>query len=122
MLPLSEQLDLRELIGNENSKKRELEDKLQALQGEKLALHAEMEKVYQLVKSNYSTKFVGEKLKELEKREADLDATIKEIETLILSVDGEEKEFRQSKEEIKSLIETLQIRGDNDLNKASFAA
>jgi DNA repair exonuclease SbcCD ATPase subunit len=74
------------------------------------------------VKSNYSTKFVGEKLKELEKREADLDATIKEIETLILSVDGEEKEFRQSKEEIKSLIETLQIRGDNDLNKASFAA
>jgi hypothetical protein len=44
MLPLSEQLDLRELIGNENSKKRELEDKLQALQGEKLALHAEMEK------------------------------------------------------------------------------
>jgi DNA invertase Pin-like site-specific DNA recombinase len=110
------QLDLPELINNENSKKRELQDKIQALEGEKLALRAKMEKLLELLEFN-SSKFVGGKHAELEKHEADVDATIKDTETLILGVEDEENEFRQSKEEVKSLIARLQTPGDNDLYK-----
>jgi DNA invertase Pin-like site-specific DNA recombinase len=116
-LALVEQLDLRELITKENSKKRELQDKIQALEGEKLALRTKMEKLVELLEFNSSSKFVGEKLAELEKRETDVDATIKETETLMLSVETEENEFRQSKEEVKSLIARLQTPGDDDLYK-----
>jgi DNA invertase Pin-like site-specific DNA recombinase len=110
------QLDLPALITNENSKKKELEDKIQALQGEQLALRSEMEKVYQILESA-SVDFLVEKFKVLQERETEIAALIRDTEAQKLKLESSEDEFRQSKEEVKSLIARLQTPGDNDLYK-----
>jgi chromosome segregation ATPase len=85
-LTFVEQLDLPRLIRNESSKKKELDDNIQALQGEILSLQSEMEKAYQLLHFNSSLKFVAEKLSALQNRESELTAELKlkEIERSVL--------------------------------------
>jgi DNA invertase Pin-like site-specific DNA recombinase len=115
-LAFVDQLDLPTLVANENSHRKELEDKIQALQGEQLAMRAEMEKAYQLLKIA-SVDFVAEKLSALQQRETEIAALIKDTEADKLTLESKEAEFRQSKEEVKSLIARLQTPGDNDLYK-----
>jgi len=110
------QLDLPALISSENLQKKELQQKLQALQGEQLALRSEMEKVYQVLE-RASVEFLVEKFEALQKREIEIAALIKDTEAQTLSLESNENEFRQSKEQIKSLIARLQTPGDNDLYK-----
>jgi hypothetical protein len=104
------QLDLPALITNENSQKKELQDKIQALQGEQLALRSEMEKVYQVLKSA-SIDFLVEKFEALQKRETEITTLIKDTEAQNLKLEASELEFRQSKDEVKSLIARLQTPG-----------
>lgn len=115
-LAFVDQLDLLTLITNENSQKKELDDKIQTLQGEQLALSAEMEKAYQLLQLS-PVEFVAEKLNALQKRETEIAALIKDTEARKSNLESSENEFRQSKEEVKSLIGRLQTPGDNDLYK-----
>jgi DNA invertase Pin-like site-specific DNA recombinase len=115
-LAFVDQLDLPALITNENSRKKELEDELQARQGEQLALRVEMEKVYQLLQIS-PIEFLSEKFITLQKRETEIIARINDVEAQKSRLETSEDEFRQSKEEVKSLIARLQTPGDNDLYK-----
>jgi Recombinase len=69
-LAFVDQLDLPALITNEKSQKKELEDKIQALNGEQLALRSAMEKLYQVLESA-SVDFLVEKFEALQKRETE---------------------------------------------------
>jgi DNA invertase Pin-like site-specific DNA recombinase len=115
-LAFVDQLDLPALITNEKSQKKELEDKIQALNGEQLALRSAMEKLYQVLESA-SVDFLVEKFEALQKRETEIAALIKDTEAQKSKFESSEDEFRQSKEEVKSLIGRLQKPGDNDLYK-----
>jgi Recombinase/Recombinase zinc beta ribbon domain len=112
------QLDLPALIANENTQKNELRDKIQALEGERLSVRIEMEKAYELLmKLSSPVDFVSQKFAALQKRETEIIALIKDAEMQKLNLESSEDEFRQSKEEVKSLIGRLQTPGDNDLYK-----
>ena len=113
-LAFVEQVDLPSLVKDDDSKKKELDDAIQALQGRRLTLRDEMGKAYELIKLNQSLEFVAEKLGALQQRTDEVDAQIKEIEVQRLSLESTESEFYQSKDEIKSLIARLQTTGDND--------
>lgn len=118
-LAFVEQLDLPTLIRDDDSKKKALDEAIQALQGELVSLRDEMERAYQLLKLNPSLDFVAEKLGPLQKRVQELDAQLKEKETERQSLEASESELYQSKAEIKSLIARLQTPAadEDDLYK-----
>jgi hypothetical protein len=64
-----------------------------------------------------SVDFLVEKFKVLQERETEIAALIRDTEAQKLKLESSEDEFRQSKEEVKSLIARLQTPGDNDLYK-----
>jgi len=118
-LAFVEQLDLPTLIRDDDSKKKALDEAIQALQGELISLRDEMEKAYQLLKINSALEIVAEKLGTLQKRVQELGAQLNEKEAERQSLEATESEFYQSKAEIKSLIARLQTPGvgEGDLYK-----
>jgi DNA invertase Pin-like site-specific DNA recombinase len=116
-LAFVEQLDLPNLMANESSKQAELDQTIDALRGEQISLREEMERAYQLLKLNSSLEIVAEKLGGLQKRFEEVSAQLNQKEEEKQNLTASERDFYQSKVEIKSLITRLQTPGDEDLYK-----
>jgi hypothetical protein len=116
-LAFVEQLDLPNILRNDDSVKKALDDAVQALQGRHLALKAEMESAYGLLKINPNIQFVADKLAGLEQQLKDLEAHIAEEKSERQKLEASDTAFYESKDEIKALVASLQTPGDNDLYK-----
>ena len=116
-LALVEQLDLPALIRSDNSKTKELDEAIEALQGHQLALREEMEKAYGLLKINSSLEFVAEKLGALNDELKSLDARLEEKRAERNTIEATENAFYESKDQINSLIARLQNVGHGDIYK-----
>jgi DNA invertase Pin-like site-specific DNA recombinase len=116
-LAFVEQLDLPNIIRNDESEKRDLNDAIQSLQGQQLALKTEMESAYGLLKINPDLAFVADKLGQLQQTVKDLERQIEEKKDERENLEATENAFYESKDEIKSLIGSLQTPGEGDLYK-----
>lgn len=113
-LAFVEELDLEIILNSDDHGKKELDEAIEALRGERFTIEKQMNQTFDLIqKVEAATDFVAGKLDELEKRRAELDAILETKETERLT----ESAFYRSKDEIKSLIHDLQNKRRDEIYK-----
>ena len=103
-----EQLDLAGLIRNDDSKRRQLDNEIQAKEGQQLSIRQEMEQAYGLLKIKPDLGFVADKLANLEGRSKELERQLSQKKVERQELDVTDTAFYESKDEIRSLISRLQ--------------
>jgi DNA invertase Pin-like site-specific DNA recombinase len=112
------ELDLEQIIrDNEDAKKRsDLSDMIAALQGEIASTKQQQDRTYELfVMGGPSTDYVHQKLSDLAQRIVELEAILREKESELLLLSSSVSGFYDSREQIKSLIHTLQETRNDDI-------
>ena len=105
------EVDLEQVIHNEDeSKKRAmLEQMVAALRGERAAIDAQMEKVYELLEvAGTATSFVAAKLQGLEARRAAIETELREKEQERARLGSSTGRLYEDRDQIRALVERLQ--------------
>jgi hypothetical protein len=114
------EVDLEQIVhSDEEARKRSiLESIVAALQGEQTAIKQQMEKTYELLSmAGSATNFVAAKLQQLEVRRASVEAELNEKERERSELGSAASQFYESRDQIKALIEQLQIRQGDETYK-----
>ena len=116
-LAFVEQLTLSEIVYNQDTAKRSVDDAIQALRGRLSAVEAEQQKARQVLQRDPNLEFVTKLFRELQDEGDSIRAQLANKESDRAQLDAAVDELYRSKEEIKSLIARLQTPGENDLYK-----
>jgi DNA invertase Pin-like site-specific DNA recombinase len=118
-LAFVQELDLESIINaNEDATKRKrLEDEVSAIRGELSSAAALMEQTYALLRAGGPAEFVAGKLNELTAKQSELSKHLASKEAEQRDFNGRDSRFYTSREEIKSLVKSLQMPPSDDLYK-----
>jgi len=111
------ELDLRSILSasNDRRKQAELTAEIDSLNGEILSIDALMDKTYALLEGEGPVTFVKAKLKELEGRREAATMRLAVTKDAKATLDAREERFRFSREEINTLVSTLQGAPSSEL-------
>jgi hypothetical protein len=118
-LAFVEELDVASIINaaSHTEKRAQLTRQIAALQGELSSVTDLMEKTYAVLDQGGPVEFVTGKLKELQARKATLSANVEAKSAEQKELLGREARYRQSKDEIKTLVRRLQGPADEETFK-----
>ena len=118
-LAFVQELDLESIINaSEDAEKRKrLEEELSALRGELTSTAELMEKTYAVLAAGGSPEFIAGKLNELTAKQSDLTKRLASKEAEQREFIARDSRFYASREEIKELVEKLQMPASDELYK-----
>lgn len=113
-LAFVEQVDLRTLVNGDNSERKSLDDEIQSLEGQRLALREEHSRRYDLLKINPNLALVAEVLGKIQDQLKAVESQLKEAKSKRQALDSTETAFYESKGEIVELVHRLQTQNAAD--------
>jgi DNA invertase Pin-like site-specific DNA recombinase len=118
-LAFVEELDVGSVVNatSHSEKRTKLERELAALKGELLTVRDLMEKTYDVLNQGGPVEFITGKLNDLDKRRTELSEEIKAKSAEQEDLLSRETRYRHSKQEIKQLVDRLQMPAKEELFK-----
>jgi hypothetical protein len=116
-LAFVEEIDIENLVSasSQPGERKRIEAEISALQGELEAVATLMEKTYGLLMDGGAVDFIRLKLNEHGQRKAEIEAAIRNKTAELEALASRDSRYRQSREEIRTLIDRLQQPGNEDL-------
>ena len=117
-LAFVEELDLKGIIQDDDKNKTEIDDAIDALIGESIALQKEMDQAYELfIGAGAGSEYIRDRIRQAAERRAEVERLRNQKEGERSSVLSLQRAFSESKEEIKNLIAHLQSAKGDELYK-----
>jgi DNA invertase Pin-like site-specific DNA recombinase len=118
-LSFVQELDLEPIVrGEDEAERRHLDEAISALEERKSSLEGLREKIFQLLEQDgVGASYVGDKLRQCESDLSALQLGLDERRLERDSLRSEASRFYESQAQIKSLIERLRTRGDDEVYK-----
>jgi DNA invertase Pin-like site-specific DNA recombinase len=116
-LAFVKELDLESIINatDDAEKRKRLEDELSALRGELSSTTESMEQTYAVLRASGPPEFLAGKLNELAAKQSDLGKRLAVKEAEQRELNARDSRFYTSREEIKALVNKLQMSPSNEL-------
>lgn len=118
-LAFVQELDLESIVNSSDDaeKRKQLETELSAIKGELSSIDSLMEKTYAVLNAGGPPEFIAGKLNDLTSKQRDLTARLSATEAEQQQFNSRETRFYTSKEEIKGLVEKLQMPASDEIYK-----